>query len=856
MENNNQRRSTERSEEVVFLAEALTKEHLKKYIGGRRHIILVDEIILTLYTKVFSGLNTYALPSGEGAKTLEVYENVLKAINISYLTRAGVVVSVGGGATSDVAGFVASTYMRGVDLINIPTTLLAMCDAAIGGKNALNITAKNEVGTFYPPEKVIIDTNFLKTLPQKDMKSGAGELLKYAIGFEPKMLDMLLESDYTDSGTFDSLIRHAAWIKQDVVEKDLRDGGIRKTLNFGHTLGHAVEFSSEFELSHGEAVAIGTYHMTRWAQREKLISSREMSKIEKAYDYLKLPRFIPKNLDRNKVFANVLNDKKSLGETIDVIKLRRLGRLAVYRMPIDQFFKEITMLEDKPFIPVAATPLSHGYLGEQKEDDSRVCAIYVPVSKSYAHRFLIMGAFADTPTTIERFALSDDLKATIQALEVLSGAKFVFTDDDLVVYPGTNNEDVQEGKSIASEGFQERKEEDENTQKNSASDSAEGSVYGDVEDSADGGESTGVIGDSASAIAEVDFGESASSARFLIPFVGIKQSGRIRFKGAPSLEKRTMEPILDILSAQGILCTEEGLERREQDEHANCEEEHSVFPTTLPFEVEGRVRAGVFRPSGEVSSQFLSGLLMAAPKFEGKSRIVLGVNQVSTPYIGMTLDAMKKMGVNLSLKNGAYTVMPASYRALKKIVVERDYSQAAFWIVAEILRQERRASIPKILLPGLNKQSLQADREILSILGVEIMKNGEIKRVSIPRRQFDIRNCPDLFPILAVYFSLSGGADITGVDRLVHKESDRLGAMIEEISKMGGEFVQKKDMVEIVSSPLTGADLSSHGDHRIAMALSVLSLFVPETTIDTMEPVKKSYPKFLEDFVRLTNMKN
>ncbi len=802
----------ERVEDVVFLSEMLTSTKIKEYIAGRNYMVLVDRNVSRLYSELFDNLIVYELPEGEMAKTLMVYEDVVKALGKHQFTRNGVIVAIGGGSVSDLAGFVASTYMRGVDLINIPTTLLAMCDAAIGGKNALNVSAKNELGTFYSASTVVIDVNFLSTLPIEAMKSGAGELLKYAVGFEPGMLDMLKNSTYDNVNTFLALIRHAIWIKKDVVARDFRDGSVRKTLNFGHTLAHAVEFASNFGISHGEAVAIGVYHMVKWAEREKKLGIEEVMKIEEVYDYLGLPRYIPKKFTRASVVAPISSDKKSLGSEIDIVKITEFGRLNLERMSIQSFVESIFNIAETMYSgkDVVQKDLVNG---DVEQVNRGAVSIPIPASKSYAHRFLILAAFAETPTIIRCFEGSEDLSATMQALEIMTGVTFEFLDDrsTLRVLPSGISSNEAETKSA-----------DVNT------------------------------------LRSVNFGESGSSARFLIPFVGIKNSCPIQFCGEPSLERRPMNTILEILRAQGLLVSDN--ERG-----------------TLPFTVDGRIKSGVFRPSGEISSQFVSGLLMAAPQFDGKSKIVLSEKQVSMPYIEMTFDAMKQMGVALKEQDGAYIVNPSSYQVGEPIVVERDYSQAAFWIVAELLRQEElnrdflsvaenglslsgetlndsaltegqgsTPRLPEILIPGLNPESLQADRDLLSILGVTLNASGQVVRIHPAERRIDISRCPDVFPILAVYYSLRGGAEILGAERLAYKESDRYVAMKEELERLGGKMEKIDGVVRIVQKPLFGGRVTAHGDHRVAMALYILSLFVDGIVVEGSDCIKKSYPTFLE----------
>lgn len=794
-------------EDIVFGRGVATRSRLLSYIGGRKYLIVVDSEVYSLYEEIFSGLNVFKAPPGEKAKTYENYMEMVTACNISYITRGGVIVAVGGGALLDAAGFLASTYMRGVSIIKVPTTVIAMCDAAIGGKNAINSrSAKNEIGTFYSAEIILGDVEFLRTLPLVEIRAGLGEMMKYAVGFAPEMLDALKTLKIGDFETLLSLIRKSAVIKQRVVEADFKEGGVRKCLNFGHTLGHAIEFASNFEISHGNAVAIGVYHMVNWAHRDSVIGDSERNLIEDCYENLGLMREIPQGLNKNVIFSYVLSDKKMVGSDIDLVKLASLGRLEVVRSTLDVFYDEVfkeplprIQMDEKWRRGIEAKD-SADEKGAPLSSDSHV-VIDLPVSKSYAHRFLILSAFADVPTVIERFDLSDDIDSTINALKAISGAIFDFREKELVVIPKNR-------------------------------------VIADAEM----GDTTRIraLSSSASRRIDVDCGSSASTARFLIPFSNINTGGVTYFYGSSSLENRPMNSILNVLKSQGILAGES-------------------YTGSLPFGVKDRLKPGVFRLPGDITSQSLSGLLMAAPKMNGRSRIIVTGEQVSRPYVDITLDAMRRMGVEVQIdplrdaegnkvEGRSYRISPGSYRSKGKIVVEKDYSQAAFWLVAEVLRQIRGGRFKPIALPGLNPDSLQGDRTILDILGVEIGAGGEIVRVREPLKEADLTHSPDLFPILSVFYALyDKGGIISGADRVSYKESDRYEAMKLELTRLGCRAAREDGRFRIYPSKLVGKTVSAHEDHRIAMSLLILGLFVDGVNLDSLESISKSYPRFVED---------
>jgi 3-dehydroquinate synthase len=200
-------------------------------------------------------------PRGEKAKSFNVYKRVMKELIDFGLTRKSMIIGFGGGSICDLAGFVASTYMRGVQLVLIPTTLMAQVDAAIGGKNGINFIGKNMIGTFYSPLKVIVDPTLLKTLNKKEYKSGLAEIVKYAVIAGEKFFRKLEENveELTDpsSEILDEIIAESIQVKKGIVEKDCKEEGLRMVLNYGHTIGHALEKISGFRMRHGYAISIG-----------------------------------------------------------------------------------------------------------------------------------------------------------------------------------------------------------------------------------------------------------------------------------------------------------------------------------------------------------------------------------------------------------------------------------------------------------------------------------------------------------------------------------------------------------------------------------------------------------------------
>jgi 3-dehydroquinate synthase len=236
----------------------------------------------------------HVLPDGEKGKTLRELERGATALLDAGCTRRSLVVALGGGAVTDAAGFLASTFMRGIPWVAVPTTLLSMVDAAIGGKTGVNLPlAKNAVGAFHPPEAVLADPAALETLPARELASGKGEVMKYG-ALQPALLSLFAEQSAGAAVPAPSVIAACARMKVDVVEADPREKGPRKLLNLGHTFGHGVEAAGKFgRYTHGEAVAIGLAFAFRLARRLGRVGDDAVEAVEARLAEVKLPVRVP-----------------------------------------------------------------------------------------------------------------------------------------------------------------------------------------------------------------------------------------------------------------------------------------------------------------------------------------------------------------------------------------------------------------------------------------------------------------------------------------------------------------------------------------------------------------------------------
>ncbi|MEJ5292166.1 MAG: 3-dehydroquinate synthase [Candidatus Methanosuratincola sp.] len=299
---------------------------LRELAGDGRVVIITVPPVRELYLQRVSasledeGIEplVISVPDGEGAKTPETYLDVVGRMLDSGAGRDSLVASLGGGCAGDLAGFVASTYMRGVGLVHMPTTLLAQVDSSIGGKSALNHPrAKNLIGSFHQPRLVISDTSVLRTLPQKEVRCGLAEMVKYGAILDRGLFE-LLEGKAGDvlaleEGVLEEAIRRSVEIKARVVSADEKDWGERMLLNFGHTVGHAIEAATGYDrYSHGEAVAIGMLAEARIAAQLGMIGSADVERIEALVSRLGLPTRI-KGATVDDLIGLMKGDKKVRG---------------------------------------------------------------------------------------------------------------------------------------------------------------------------------------------------------------------------------------------------------------------------------------------------------------------------------------------------------------------------------------------------------------------------------------------------------------------------------------------------------------------------------------------------------------
>ena len=312
-------------------------QNVSDYIPVERTIIITDSNVAAHYRQEFPPCPIITIGTGEKIKTLETVKEIFSKLLEFEVQRSSFVLGIGGGIVCDIAGFVASTYLRGVRFGFVSTTLLSQVDASVGGKNGVNFEGyKNMVGVFNQPEFVLCDINLLKTLPEKELVNGFGEIVKHAAIGDRKMFDYIEETYekalVLDPQVIERLVYDSVVIKSEVVNRDEKETGERRKLNFGHTFGHAIE--KTMKIPHGEAISIGMAVAAGLSVKRGLLSQHMADRLTGILKKLKLPVRI--KMDINDNMDALKKDKKREGNSIHFILLEDIGKAVIQEIPIEE----------------------------------------------------------------------------------------------------------------------------------------------------------------------------------------------------------------------------------------------------------------------------------------------------------------------------------------------------------------------------------------------------------------------------------------------------------------------------------------------------------------------------------------
>ena len=334
---------------------------LANIIKKRRVFIVSDEKVAPLYLEILEKsladanmeYASFILPSGENTKSFFWLEKICETILMGRIERSSVIIALGGGVIGDISGFAASIILRGVDFIQIPTTLLAQVDSSVGGKTAINIEyGKNLIGSFYQPKTVLIDITTLKTLDKRQIKSGYAEIVKYGLIKDVSFWDYLQENGKNvialKPENLNYAICQSCKIKAEIVSKDEKENDIRALLNFGHSFGHSLEALADFNekiITHGEAVAIGMLMAAKLSEDLNFIKAGSFEKIKNHFQKLELPTKIAdinyeNNISAEQVLDFMTRDKKNKNGQFNLVLLQEIGKAFVYSKALDDDIKK------------------------------------------------------------------------------------------------------------------------------------------------------------------------------------------------------------------------------------------------------------------------------------------------------------------------------------------------------------------------------------------------------------------------------------------------------------------------------------------------------------------------------------
>ncbi|MBD3203656.1 3-dehydroquinate synthase [Candidatus Woesearchaeota archaeon] len=329
-----------RTYEIVVGEDLLSgiRKFIKKNHKEKKIAVITDSNLSKIYkktiTSAFSGMNFELIDfaAGEKNKTRKTKQKLENVLFEKGFGRDSLIVALGGGVVGDLAGFVASTYARGVSYIQVPTSLLAMVDSSVGGKTGVDTPfGKNLVGSFYQPDKVFIDINFLDTLPEKEFINGLAELIKHAVIYDKELFYFL--EKYTneiinrDKEILTYLLKKSCSIKAEVVKRDEKEEGLRQILNFGHTIGHALEKISGYKLRHGFSVSIGISAEADISNRQGYLSDHELHRITGILESFALPVRIPENITYTKIIKAMKLDKKARQKIPRFVLVEKIGKV-------------------------------------------------------------------------------------------------------------------------------------------------------------------------------------------------------------------------------------------------------------------------------------------------------------------------------------------------------------------------------------------------------------------------------------------------------------------------------------------------------------------------------------------------
>ncbi|RLV92022.1 Pentafunctional AROM polypeptide [Spathaspora sp. JA1] len=740
-----------------------------------------------------SRLLSYYVPPGENNKSRVTKAAVEDFLLQQGCTRDTVIIAVGGGVIGDMIGFVAATFMRGVRVIQIPTSLLAMVDSSVGGKTAIDTPlGKNFIGAFHQPEYIFIDISFLASLPTRQFINGMAEVIKTAAiwneeeftrleQFSNQFLEVVSSAKPDLLSIKEELIKtvlESVRVKAEVVSSDEKESGLRNLLNFGHTIGHAIEAVLTPEALHGECVSIGMIKEAELSRYLGILPPVAVARLSKCLANYGLPvtiddkEFLKKvGIKRHYVEIDILLkkmaiDKKNDGSKIRCVLLEKIGRC--YQLKAHEISKQ-----DLTFV-LTDEVLVHPF-------DSKIIpqssVITPPGSKSISNRALVLAALGKGTVRIKNLLHSDDTKHMLDAVASLQGAEISMEDNgETIVVKGNG------GNLITTDE-------------------------------------------------ELYLGNAGTASRFLTTVgslvgknPGIDQQ-YVVLTGNARMQERPIGPLVDALTSNG------------------SEIEYLNKQGSLPLKIQAGkgLKGGRIELAATISSQYVSSILMCAPYAnEPVTLALVGGKPISQLYIDMTCSMMKSFGIDVvksTTEEHTYHIPKGVYTNPAEYVIESDASSATYPLAFAAITGT------SVTVPNIGSSSLQGDArfavDVLKPMGCKVEQTATSTTVTGPARgglkalpHVDMEPMTDAFLTASVVAAVATGTtSITGIANQRVKECNRIKAMVDELAKFGVKCNELPDGIEIhgididqLKTPaIEGRGVKSYDDHRVAMSFSLIS---------------------------------
>ncbi|KAI1178146.1 EPSP synthase-domain-containing protein [Nemania sp. FL0916] len=779
-------------------------------LASSTYVLVTDTNIRPLYAPAFeeafraaaaqrdstARLLVYAVPPGETSKGRETKAEIEDWMLAQRCTRDTVVIALGGGVIGDMVGYVAATFMRGVRVVQVPTTLLSMVDSSIGGKTAIDTPmGKNLVGAFWQPRRIYIDLAFLESLPVREFINGMAEVVKTAAIWDEHEFAFLEDNaaaildafrapaDPQNPGarllpirsTLKRIVLASARVKAEVVSKDEKEGGLRNLLNFGHSIGHAIEAILTPQVLHGECVAIGMVREAELARFLGVLKPGAVARLTKCIASFDLPTSlhdkrvgkltagrrcpVPVLLEKMAV------DKKNEGANKKIVLLSAIGKT---------YEPKASVVEDDA-IRVVLSPAISVTPGLPRDLNVQVTP---PGSKSISNRALVLAALGRGTCRVKNLLHSDDTQFMLSAIAQLDGATYSW-------------EDAGEVLVVAGKGGQLQ--------------SSNQPLY---------------------------LGNAGTASRFLTTVVALcspSKSESTVLTGNARMKVRPIGPLVDALRSNGLRV------------------EYLGQNGSLPLRVgaAGGLDGGVIELAATISSQYVSSLLMCAPYAKQPVTLrLVGGKPISQLYIDMTIAMMAQFGVIVTKSADephTYHIPQGVYQNPPEYVVESDASSATYPLAIAAITGTT------CTVPNIGTSSLQGDArfavDVLRPMGCTVEQTASSTTVTGPAPgsltgiEVDMEPMTDAFLTASVLAAVaSGRTTITGIANQRVKECNRIAAMREQLAKFGVHCEELNDGIVVsgknyndLTEPRGG--IYCYDDHRVAMSFSVLSVLSPNPVV-------------------------